>query len=43
MQVLKLDSKCEDARQELSVVRTSQLVVSYILYSFHCHCTARCC
>lgn len=26
MQVLKLDSKCEDARQELSVVRTSQLV-----------------
>ena len=28
MQVLKLDSKCEDARQELNVVRTNQLVVS---------------
>lgn len=26
MQVLKLDSKCEDARQELNVVRTNQLV-----------------
>jgi len=33
MQVLKLDSKCEDARQELNVVRTNQLVVSIYSHS----------
>jgi len=34
MQVLKLDSKCEDAQLELNVVRTNQLVVSC---SFLCY------
>jgi len=32
MHVIKLDSKCEDARQELIRVRSSQLMVSYQLH-----------
>ena len=46
MQVLKLDSKCEDARQELNVVRTNQLVVSghFIrkLMKFYCRWHLKC-